>query len=242
MQDAIQSEEVYANKMFFLQLFNVLLQVFSYVILGQSTSIRAIGCCCLIIMGFSLGIKEEGQLGDLSYKGVLFGVTGSLFVCLNAIFTKRCMPAVDGNIWRLQMYNNFNAVFLFFPLMLINGDLPTVYVFQHLSDPKFWGMMTLSGVFGIAIGYVTGLQIKVTSPLTHNISGTAKACVQTVIAVVYFVSAKSVLWWFCNLLVLGGSALYTYVKHSDMKKQVSVEEKKDVLESSQKFLKSENRV
>ena len=33
-----------------------------------------------------------------------------------------------------------------------------------------------------AIGYVSGLQIKVTSPLTHNISGTAKAAGQTVLA------------------------------------------------------------
>jgi len=165
-----------------------------------------------------LGIKEEGQLVDLNYKGVLFGIIGSVFVCLNAIFTKRCMPAVDGNIWRLQMYNNFNAVFLFIPLMIYNGDLSTIANFPHLYKGKFWMMMSLSGVFGIAIGYVTGLQIKVTSPLTHNISGTAKACAQTVIAVVYFATFKSSLWWFCNLLVLGGSGLYTYVKAGDMKK------------------------
>ena len=37
-----------------------------------------------------------------------------------------------------------------------------------------------------AIGYVTGLQIKVTSPLTHNISGTAKAAAQTVLATQWF--------------------------------------------------------
>eukprot|EP00111_Clytia_hemisphaerica_P021804 TCONS_00064105-protein len=192
--------------------------VFSYFILGQKTSVRAIACCSLIILGFSLGVKEEGQLVDLSYKGVFFGVLGSFFVCMNAIFTKRCMPAVDGNIWRLQMYNNFNAVFFFVPLIIINGDLSVVAAFPHLYNPRFWLMMSLSGVFGIAIGYVTGLQIKVTSPLTHNISGTAKACAQTIIAVVYFVTFKSSLWWFCNFLVLGGSGLYTYVKAADMKR------------------------
>jgi GDP-fucose transporter C1 len=40
--------------------------------------------------------------------------------------------------------------------------------------------------FRFAIGYVTGLQIKVTSPLTHNISGTAKAAAQTVLATQWF--------------------------------------------------------
>ena len=96
---------------------------------------------------------------ELSYKGVFFGVMGSFFVCMNAIFTKRCMPEVDGNIWRLQMYNNFNAVILFIPLMFMNGDLSVMADFPHRYNPQFWFMMSLSGIFGIAIGYVTGLQI-----------------------------------------------------------------------------------
>ncbi|KAI1294580.1 GDP-fucose transporter 1 [Halotydeus destructor] len=78
--------------------------------------------------------------------------------------------------------------------------------------------MTLSGFFGFAIGYVTGLQIKVTSPLTHNISGTAKACVQTVMAVVHYGEIKSSLWWFSNLLVIFGSAAYTRVKQLEMQR------------------------
>jgi len=182
--------------------FNVL---FSYYILGQKTSVRAMLCCGLIIAGFALGVREEGTLSDLSYKGVVFGVMGSLFVCLNAIYTKRCMPAVDGNIWKLQMYNNFNASLLFIPLIIFNDEQSVLTSFTHLKDPYFWLMMSLSGVFGIGIGFVTGLQIKVTSPLTHNISGTAKACVQTVIAAMVYVTYKSGLWWVCNFMVLGGS-------------------------------------
>jgi hypothetical protein len=38
--------------------------------------------------------------------------------------------------------------------------------------------MTLTGFMGFAIGLVTVMQVKATSPLTHNISGTAKAAVQ----------------------------------------------------------------
>ena len=45
------------------------------------------------------------------------------------------------------------------------------------------------------IGYVTGLQIKVTSPLTHNISGTAKAAAQTVLATHWFMEVGLALWW-----------------------------------------------
>ena len=182
-------------------------------------------CCSLIIAGFVLGVREEGSLIDLSYKGVIFGVVGSLFVCLNAIYTKKSMPAVDGNIWKLQMYNNFNAVILFLPLMFFNNEQSVLKSFTHFKDPYFWAMISLSGVFGIGIGFVTGLQIKVTSPLTHNISGTAKACVQTVIAVMVFATFKSGLWWVCNLMVLFGSGLYTYVKHNDMKLMQVLQEK-----------------
>lgn len=168
--------------------------------------------------GFWLGVDQEGMEGSLSWSGVFFGVLASACVSLNAIYTKKVMPAVDGNIWKLSYYNNINACVLFIPLILVFGELSRLASFSHIADLSFWGMMTLGGVFGFAIGYVTGLQIKYTSPLTHNVSGTAKACAQTVIAVVYRSSSKSLLWWTSNMLVLGGSSAYTWVKSLEMKK------------------------
>jgi len=38
--------------------------------------------------------------------------------------------------------------------------------------------MIITGIMGFAIGLVTVMQVKATSPLTHNISGTAKAAAQ----------------------------------------------------------------
>ncbi|XP_068172063.1 GDP-fucose transporter 1 isoform X2 [Antennarius striatus] len=196
--------------------FNVLL---SYLVLKQGTSPRALGCCGVILGGFWLGVDQEGLAGTLSWTGVICGVLASIFVSLNAIFTKKVMPAVEGNIWKLSYYNNVNAVVLFLPLLLLSGELTRLAHFTRLADPAFWGMMTLGGVFGFAIGYVTGLQIKFTSPLTHNVSGTAKACTQTVIAVVYNSSSKSLLWWTSNLMVLGGSSAYTWVRSLEMKRR-----------------------
>ncbi|KAJ3594274.1 hypothetical protein NHX12_006605 [Muraenolepis orangiensis] len=201
--------------------FNVLL---SYVILKQTTSVKALLCCGVILGGFWLGVDQEGLEGSLSWTGVFFGVLASAFVSLNAIYTKKVMPAVEGNIWKLSFYNNVNACVLFIPLILIFGELSHLAHFGRLLDLSFWGMMTLGGVFGFGIGYVTGLQIKFTSPLTHNVSGTAKACAQTVIAVVYYHSSKSPLWWTSNLMVLGGSSAYTWVKSMEMKVQQEPED------------------
>ncbi|KAJ8247807.1 hypothetical protein GJAV_G00250740 [Gymnothorax javanicus] len=195
--------------------FNVLM---SYVILKQTTSFYALLCCGVIIGGFWLGVDQEGAGGSLSWSGIVYGVLASLCVSLNAIYTKKVLPVVDSSVWKLSYYNNINACVLFVPLIIMFGEVNKLYHFNGLMDLNYWGMMMLGGIFGFAIGYVTGLQIQFTSPLTHNVSGTAKACVQTVLAVVFSSSVKSFLWWTSNIMVLGGSFAYTWVKGLEMKK------------------------
>ena len=125
---------------------------------------------------------------------------------------------MNQSIWLLGYYNNLNACLLFLPLMLINGELSTIFDYTGFGNTRFWVMMVAGGVFGFAIGYVTGLQIQVTSPLTHNISGTAKACAQTVLATYWYSELKPILWWISNWIVLFGSAAYTRVRQVEMDK------------------------
>lgn len=54
------------------------------------------------------------------------------------------------------------------------------------------------------------VSLKVTSALTHNISGTAKAAFQTVMAVIIWAEIKTFFWWISNIVVLVGSGFYTY--------------------------------
>lgn len=102
--------------------------------------------------------------------------------------------------------------------MLFNGEISIVATYEGFGNSGFWVMMIAGGVFGFSIGYVTGLQIQVTSPLTHNISGTAKACAQTVLATHWYGDPKPLLWWVSNWAVLLGSAAYTRVRQLEMKK------------------------
>ncbi|XP_012141593.1 GDP-fucose transporter nac isoform X2 [Megachile rotundata] len=133
--------------------FNV---IFTYLILGQRTSIKCIACCTFIVTGFWLGVDQE-HIAVYNYDKI-----GSLF---------------------------------------------------------FWSAMIVGGICGFAIGYVTALQIKVTSPLTHNISGTAKACAQTVLATYWFNEEKSFMWWMSNFIVLGASAMYARFRQLDLSKE-----------------------
>ncbi|GFQ97747.1 GDP-fucose transporter 1 [Trichonephila clavata] len=214
--------------------FNVIL---TFTVLHQTVSFKSIMCCILIIFGFALGVNEEGTAGSLSIKGVLYGVSASFFVSLYSIYMKKILPVVEGSIWTLTLYNNINAVFLFIPLMIIFGEMSSILDLELWTDSYFWTLMSIGGTFGFAIGYVTGLQIKVTSPLTHNISGTAKACAQTVVAVMWFNEAKSTLWWASNSIVLLGSAAYTRVRQLEMMAEhQKLKQRKDIESNvSEKF-------
>lgn len=193
--------------------FNVIL---SWLLLRQRTSFGCILCCALIVSGFALGVDQESITESFSLIGTVFGVLGSISLSMYSIYTKKTLPLVNGEVWLLSYYNNVYSSVLFLPLILGTGELHAVVNYEHLLRPWFWMAMSIGGVCGLAIGYVTALQIKVTSPLTHNISGTAKACAQTVLATQWFDEVKSGLWWTSNGIVLLGSAFYARLKQVEM--------------------------
>jgi solute carrier family 35 (GDP-fucose transporter), member C1 len=172
-------------------IFNVVL---SYIFLKERQSFMSIICCVVIISGFFLGVDQESVTESFSLTGTIFGIIGSFSLSMYSIYTKKTLPYVNGEVWLLSYYNNLYSCFLFIPLIAINGEFSRVVDYQYIAESWFWIAMTIGGVCGFLIGFVTTLQIKVTSPLTHNISGTAKACAQTVLAVSWYNEAKSFLW------------------------------------------------
>ncbi|CAK9824412.1 GDP-fucose transporter 1 [Anthophora retusa] len=195
--------------------FNV---IFTYLILGQKTSASCIACCAFIVFGFWLGVDQEHVAGSLSVLGTIFGILGSLTLSLYSIHMKQVLPTLNQDIWLLSYYNNAYGVIIFLPLMVANGEHITVYNYDKIGSLYFWSAMIIGGICGFAIGYATALQIKVTSPLTHNISGTAKACVQTVLATYWYNEEKSFMWWISNCVVLGASAVYARLRQLDLSK------------------------
>jgi len=204
--------------------------LFMYLILGVKTSFKAILCCTVIVGGFLLGVNQEGDLGSLSVIGTIYGVVASACVALNAIYMKKVLPLMNGDIWATAYYNNINACVIFFPFILVI-ESTTLFRFPALFSLAFWGPMTVAGTMGFFMGYVVGLQIKVTSPLTHNISGVAKACFQTLIATLWYSTPKPFLWWVSTLAVLGGTSSYSIVKSLEMKKNQNQTSEKQPLMS-----------
>lgn len=189
--------------------FNVFL---SRVFLGMESSTKTILCLGIVIVGFVMG--SNGEL-NFSVVGTCAGVLSSLFVSLNSIFTKYVLPAVDDNHWKLTFYNNVNASFLFLPLIYVFERDTIMAASEQLTSSAFWSAMCVAGFFGFSIGIVTVLQIKATTPLTHNISGTAKAAVQSLMAFYIWGNQPTVMGVLGIITVLGGSLLYTFVKMNE---------------------------
>lgn len=185
--------------------FNVVL---SYFLLGKSTSLALCSTLVVVILGFFIGI--DGEV-NFSFVGTVFGVISSLFVSLNTIYTSKTLPLVENDKSVLILYNNANAVALLAPLVVFFEGSYIVGNFSKLLSPLFWICMLVASVFGFSVALVTVLQIKVTSPLTHNISGTAKAAFQSILAF-YIWGNQVTLFGIVGLfMVLFGSALYTMI-------------------------------
>lgn len=153
---------------------------------------------------------------SFSLIGTIFGVLGSISLSLCSIYTKKTLPKLDDEVLLLSYYVNVYATFIFIPLIIFTGEVSTLAHYENFWRLWFWCALLVGGLFGFSIGFVTTLQIKLTTPLTHNISGTAKACAQTVIATQWNHDSKTWLWWLSNFVVLFGSSLYARVKQLEM--------------------------
>lgn len=211
--------------------FNV---VFTYFFLSQITSMAAIGTLLIVVTGFFVG--ADGEV-EFSLHGTFFGIMSSVFVALNSVYTSRISEVVGNDKWKLSFYNNMNATFLFPVVMYVAGEASILQQnFDILGSKTFWILNILAGLLGFMIGIVTVMQITMTSPLTHNISGTAKACVQTALAFMIWKNPATFGAIVGTGLVLGGSSLYTYVRMKEDVESRIAKEAAAVEDSKKKLL------
>ncbi len=183
----------------------------------KTPSYQVILSCLLIMCGFAVGVDQEESSGSITIWGILYGVLASFTAALTGIYFKRGESAVGGSALKLAYINNFNSMIMIFPLVISTNQLSHILDSNVGSDPKLWMFLTISGVLSLAIGWISALQIRYTSPVTHQISINAKSVTQTVIAILWHNERKTITWWFGNLLCILGIVLYTYSKLREAK-------------------------
>ena len=113
----------------------------TFAILGDRTSLAAIGCLALIIIGFFCGVDQEGaagtairdtlrltnvhslwlvafaclRTGSLNLTGLGYGIFASLMVAVTGILQKKYLKvaSIGDNEARLTLVNNVNATYVF---------------------------------------------------------------------------------------------------------------------------------
>jgi GDP-fucose transporter C1 len=187
--------------------FNVLLSQF---VLGEKIALKSLVAVMIVVAGYLIGCDGEVQF---SWIGVIFGVSASMFVALYAIMVKRTLEVVENNSWKLMIYSNINTLLVLPIIFALAGEGSVIanssFVF---ASSMFWLIVIPAGLFGFLINIATFMQIQVTSPLTHNISGTAKSGFQTVLAMMLWSNGINMASIMGNVLVLGGSLYYAVVK------------------------------
>ncbi|GAM18360.1 hypothetical protein SAMD00019534_015350 [Acytostelium subglobosum LB1] len=192
--------------------FSILL---TYLILKSKTSYKASMACGIVFFGFILG--SAGEI-NFSWYGIVFGLLSSFFVALYSIYVKRILPVCEGNEWKLSIYNTAISIVFILPLIFLGGEASTLLQEEVLYTGEFWLVMTIAGAMGYLISIAIFMQIKHTSPLTNAISGTVKACVQTILAVMIWGNEISFQNGFGIFLVISGSFYYSYVRYQEMRK------------------------
>ncbi|KAF9109229.1 hypothetical protein BGX27_007852 [Mortierella sp. AM989] len=194
--------------------FNIL---FTYTMLRQGTSAGAMLSCAVVVLGFFVGSYGET---NFSWPGLLAGVGSSIFVALYGIYVKKTLVMVDNNQWRLLHYNTAISILLLTPIVLFSGELGEMWrEVYFLDDLGFWGLMTITGVAGFLINTAMFLQIKYTTALTNTISGTAKSCVQTLLAMFFYENPITATNGFGIFLSLFGSGMYSWVRYAEMQRK-----------------------
>jgi len=187
-------------------LFNVIM---SYQMFNVPSSMQANRACGIVIIGFVVGCIGEQHL---SLEGVVFGIVSSIFVALYSIHVKNFIPVVDGNHWKLMMYTTLTSLILLIPIMIAMGEYPVIVNSPVITQFNFWFVITALGVLSFLINVAIFLQIRYTTPQIHNISGTIKAGLQTLISLWYFGNQESFLGLLGVAMVVAGSYWYSNIR------------------------------
>eukprot|EP00921_Rhytidocystis_pertsovi_P027052 GHVQ01043604.1.p1 GENE.GHVQ01043604.1~~GHVQ01043604.1.p1 ORF type:complete len:516 (+),score=37.70 GHVQ01043604.1:213-1760(+) len=179
----------------------------SRVVLHQFLSFKTILACCVVVVGFFVGALDPSTL---TFLGVLFGITSSFFQGLYNVMIKRSLVHVQGNTNMMLLYNLSMALILFIPIILLADETRAFY---HLpTEPSVWLGIAGSGCLATLLNLVSFQCVKVTSPLSFNVVGMGKACVQSAGGIIFLGDRVSINSLMGILLTLIGSGWYSQVK------------------------------
>ncbi|CAL1531295.1 unnamed protein product [Lymnaea stagnalis] len=186
----------------------------SILLLHEKMTSKVVLSCLFIIMGFYIGVDEEILSNGVHPVGVVYAIVASLLAAFCGIFFKRIQKIKLLSSVQLTFNNCVISSLGLTPLVFSTSQMDNFFTSSMYSDVTARVLLLLSGVMSLSMGWLSALQISLTSPLTHNISINAKSLFQTVLAVLWGGESRAWMWWMGNGLVMAGIATYTANKLS----------------------------
>ncbi|TRM67044.1 hypothetical protein BD626DRAFT_484581 [Schizophyllum amplum] len=203
--------------------------VTSCVVLHTRPSLSVLASCGLVTLGFFVGVFLDGT--PVSPKGIFFGVTSSAITAMHSVVIKQSLNVVNGSALLLSWYTNLLSAIVLAPIMVLAGEGPDILKLMFNVDELvegqtsalttfLWGS-AITGVLGFAMSIASLLSIKVTSPITHMVSSAVRGVAASVLGVWLFHDVITTGRAASIAVILGGSILYTWVKHNESQQQTS---------------------
>jgi len=146
-----------------------------------------------------------------------------MITACHSVVIKRSLDVVKGSALHLSWYTNLYSAIALLPLIMLAGEVPRIS--SLFSDGVegvdgglsplgtfFWGS-AISGVFGFLMSIASLLSIKVTSPITHMVSSAVRGVAASALAMWLFSDVMTTGRAASIATILGGSIVYTWVKH-----------------------------
>lgn len=156
----------------------------SFVILHSRPSLRIIGACAIVTLGFFIGVFLDGT--PVSLIGISFGVVSSGITAMHSVVIKQSLNVVNGSALALSWYTNLLSAIVLCPLVILAGEgqdvLKLLFGAEDVTSTDgglsafgtfLWGS-AITGALGFAMSIASLLSIKVTSPITHMISSAVR--------------------------------------------------------------------
>ncbi|KAJ7594383.1 hypothetical protein C8J56DRAFT_926637 [Mycena floridula] len=194
-------------------------------------SLRILGACTIVTMGFFIGVFLDGT--SVSSLGIFFGVASSAITAVHSVVIKKSLAVVNGSAALLSWYTNLLSTFILIPLVIFAGEVPEIFKLFFEVDELLrvdgslgalstflWGS-AITGSLGFLMSLASLLSIKVTSPITHMISSAVRGVAASLLG----------MWIFHDIIssgratsigvILFGSLYYTWEKHQESRPQLS---------------------
>ncbi|ORY82535.1 hypothetical protein BCR37DRAFT_392748 [Protomyces lactucae-debilis] len=182
------------------------------------TSLLPIAVICL---GFYFGtVSEHTEIQDIGgHYGLAVGVLSSFFAALDLTVTKSTLD--DYSLYDLLYVTNMAAVAATLPMILLGTEYTDHLVISAMTNGETAGLrsfMLKASVCGILTFFAAILalvQLKLTSPTTHQITTGARGVLQSILSVMILGERLERPQMVSILVITGGTIGYAYQKERE---------------------------